>query len=164
MSNRIIRPTAENDIPRLMEVFGEAKEIMRANGNMLQWAGPYPSEEAILKDIAGGHSFVIEDDGVIVGTFAFIPGIEPTYLHIDGGEWLDDTRAYATIHRIASTKNSHGVFRDCIEFCQGRIDNLRIDTHRDNSIMQHCISKAGFTYCGIIYLADGDERLAYQRL
>jgi hypothetical protein len=30
--------------------------------------------------------------------------------------------------------------------------------------MQHVISKAGFRYCGIIYLASGDERLAYQKI
>ena len=31
------------------------------------------------------------------------------------------------------------------------------------SIMQHVIEKHGFTYCGIIHIASGDERLAYQR-
>jgi hypothetical protein len=30
--------------------------------------------------------------------------------------------------------------------------------------MQHNIEKHGFTYCGIIYLASGDKRLAYQKL
>ena len=30
--------------------------------------------------------------------------------------------------------------------------------------MQHCIESYGFTYCGIIYLADGAPRLAYQKL
>ena len=40
--------------------------------------------------------------------------------------------------------------------------NLRIDTHRDNVIMRHVIDLYGFTYCGIIYLLNGDERLAYQ--
>ena len=39
-----------------------------------------------------------------------------------------------------------------------------VDTHRDNAIMQHNIKKHGFTYCGIIYLANGDKRLAYQKL
>ena len=38
------------------------------------------------------------------------------------------------------------------------------DTHRDNTIMQHLITKHGFTYCGIILLANGDERLAYQKI
>jgi len=41
--------------------------------------------------------------------------------------------------------------------------HLRIDTHRDNKIMQHNLTKHGFSYCGVIYLASGDERLAYQR-
>ena len=30
--------------------------------------------------------------------------------------------------------------------------------------MQHNLLKHGFSYCGIIYLANGDERLAYQRI
>lgn len=33
-----------------------------------------------------------------------------------------------------------------------------------NKIMQHNILKHGFTYCGIIYLLSGDERLAYQKV
>ena len=53
---------------------------------------------------------------------------------------------------------------DIIAWSREREHNLRIDTHRDNHIMQHCIRKAGFQYCGIIYLANGDERLAYQML
>ena len=28
--------------------------------------------------------------------------------------------------------------------------------------MQHVIVRHGFAYCGIIYLSNGDERLAYQ--
>jgi hypothetical protein len=51
-----------------------------------------------------------------------------------------------------------------MDFCFSLDPNIRIDTHRDNHIMQHNIAKHGFAYCGIIYLANGDERLAYQRL
>ena len=40
-----------------------------------------------------------------------------------------------------------------------QIDNIRIDTHRDNKPMRHLLEKYGFTYCGIIYLLNGDERL-----
>ena len=42
------------------------------------------------------------------------------------------------------------------------LDDKPIDTHRDNVIMRHVIDRYGFTYCGIIYLLNGDERLAYQ--
>ena len=42
--------------------------------------------------------------------------------------------------------------------------NIKIDTHRDNRIMLHCILSYGFTYCGIIYLTSGDKRLVYQKI
>ena len=51
-----------------------------------------------------------------------------------------------------------------MDFCLSRENNIRIDTHRDNTIMQHVIQKHGFSYCGIIYLANGDERMAYQKV
>ena len=71
---------------------------------------------------------------------------------------------YHVVHRIASYPNVHGIFSDVMDFCFSHDANIRIDTHKDNRIMQHNIEKHGFSYCGIIHLADGDERLAYQRL
>ena len=50
-----------------------------------------------------------------------------------------------------------------LSFCLTHSDNIRIDTHRDNVIMRHLLEKHGFKYCGIIYLENGDERLAYQK-
>ena len=78
------------------------------------------------------------------------------------GDWLDDA-PYYVVHRLASTAASHGVFNDVMDYCLKVAGNLRIDTHRDNVIMRHVIERYGFTYCGIIYLANGDERLAYQK-
>lgn len=159
-----IRHSCEEDIPRMQEVFTEARGIMRSNGNMSQWTGGYPSDDALLKDIRRNVSYIIEEDGIMVGTFACIPGIEPTYIRIFEGQWDEDTIPYATIHRLASTKDSHGVAECCFRWAWDTYGNLRIDTHRNNWIMQHCITKAGFKYCGIIYLEDGAERLAYQKI
>ena len=52
----------------------------------------------------------------------------------------------------------------CLQWCYRQIPNLRADTHRDNHILQHILKKHGFQYCGIIYLLNGDERLAFQKL
>ena len=49
-----------------------------------------------------------------------------------------------------------------MEFALHHYDTIRIDTHRDNKVMQNAIAKAGFEYCGIIHCWNGDERLAYQ--
>lgn len=160
-----IRKATPDDLPALRKVFAAAKAIMRADGNPSQWAGAYPDEEALLRDMAEGWGHVcLDEKGRAAGYFAIIPSPEPTYAKIYGGAWLDDTLPYLVIHRIASRPDFHGVFAALTDFASRHCRNLRIDTHRDNRIMQHNLLKHGFTYCGIIYLASGDERLAYQRI
>ena len=161
---RRIRPARESEIPAILAVLAAAKGIMRASGNLQQWAGDYPAREDILADISRGTGFVVAEGESPVGYFAFIPSPEPTYAKIYGGEWLDDTLPYHVLHRIGSLPEVHGIFRDIMDWSFARERNVRIDTHRDNRIMQHCILSYGFRYCGIIYLASGDERLAYQMI
>ena len=148
----------------IMQVLDSAKKIMRQSGNMHQWGEGYPSEAVIISDMEKHGGFVLEEVGRIVGYFAFLPSPEPTYQKIYNGNWLDDEKPYHVVHRIASLSDAHGIFCSIIDFCFARESNIRIDTHQDNAIMQHNIEKHGFTYCGIIYLASGDERLAYQKL
>lgn len=159
-----IRKTRPTELDTLMDIFEQAKRIMRKDGNMHQWRGNYPSADIIQKDIQNGHSYVCLENGEIIGTFAFIPGKDPTYAQIYEGEWLEDTLPYGVIHRLAGTEASKGVAKACLQWCHARIPNLRADTHRDNRILQHILKKDGFHYCGIIYLANGDERLAFQRI
>lgn len=161
--NRAIRKATPTDIPAIMQVIDAAKAIMRSSGNMHQWTDSYPSEAIILSDMEKGGGYMIEDDGKIVAYFAFLPSPEPTYATIYEGAWLDDVQPYHVVHRIASYPDAHHIFSDMMDYCFATDGNLRIDTHRDNTIMQHCIDKYGFTYCGIIYLSNGDERLAYQK-
>ena len=161
---RIIREAKPIDITDVMQVMEAAKKIMRSSGNMYQWGDGYPSESVIFSDMEKHGGYVIEDAGRIVAYFAFLPSPEPTYSKIYNGEWLDDTLPYHVIHRIASYPEAHGIFSTIMDFCFSHDSNIRIDTHNDNRIMQHNIEKHGFTYCGIIYLVNGDERLAYQKL
>ncbi len=161
--NRIIREAKATDMSSIMQVMDAAKKIMRQSGNMHQWGEGYPSEAVILSDIEKDGGFVIEDGGNVVGYFAFLLSPEPTYSKIYDGNWLDDEKHYHVVHRIASLPDAHGIFSSIMDFCFAHDNNIRIDTHRDNAIMQHNIEKHGFTYCGIIYLANGDERLAYQK-
>ncbi|MBO4434145.1 MAG: GNAT family N-acetyltransferase [Bacteroidales bacterium] len=148
----------------IMDVLEAAKGIMRASGNTGQWVNGYPSKEVIQKDLESGHGFVVLQGERIVGYFAFIPSPEPTYAAIYDGMWLDDSLQYHVVHRIGSYPEVHGVFNSIMDWCFSQDGNIRIDTHRDNLIMQHNILKYGFKYCGIIYLASGDERFAYQMM
>ena len=159
-----IREAKQTDITEILQVMEAAKKIMRQSGNMHQWGDGYPSEAVILNDIEKHGGFVIVGEGRIVGYFAFLPSPEPTYSKIYNGEWLDDVKPYHVIHRIASYPEAHGIFNTIMNYCFSHDANIRIDTHRDNRIMQHHIEKHGFTHCGVIRLASGDERLAYQTL
>ena len=141
-----------------------AKCIMRSDGNFDQWINGYPSADVIRKDIETSVGYVLQDGERLAGYFAFIPSPEPTYAKIYQGRWLDGERPYHVIHRLGSLPGVHGVFAAVMEYAFSRDANIRIDTHRDNHIMQHNILKHGFTYCGIIHLESGDERLAYQKI
>ena len=157
-----IRHTEIGDLESVMGIYDYERAEMKKNGNPHQWGDNYPAEAVIRDDIQNKNSYVIEKDGAIIGTFAFIIGEDPTYQKIDG-KWLRGG-AYGTIHRIARGENAKGVFDACLRFCESQISNIRIDTHRDNKIMQHLIEKNGFDKCGIIYLANGSPRIAYQKL
>ena len=159
-----IRPATFQDLPAIMNVLDAGRAIMLASGNPNQWPAGYPTEAMVMADINSSVGRVMETDGVIVAYFACIPSPDPTYAVIEKGDWLDNDEPYYVVHRIAKLPTVHGVFQAMMGYLEKITDNIRMDTHRDNRIMQHNLAKYGFHYCGIIHIASGAERLAYQRL
>lgn len=158
----MIRHANETDLPRILTIYDGARQYMRRCGNMCQWINGYPSPALLRQDIADGCLYVLEDGGGLYGVFAFIVGDDPTYARIDGA-WLDGTTPYGTIHRIASDGTHRGVLHQCVDWCARRIPHLRIDTHADNQVMQRCILREQFVRCGVIHVADGSPREAFER-
>ncbi len=158
-----IRRSTPMDIDRIMEVYDVAKRYMRQCGNFGQWTDGYPDKNIILTDIARKNHYLAEDEeGEILMVFTFIIGTDPTYKVIESGAWLND-RPYGTIHRIASNGTQGGMLKACVRYCANMIDNIRIDTHADNSPMQRALHHLNFSLCGVIHLADGSPRLAFQK-
>ena len=158
----IIRKTTHGDIQAAADIYDMARSFMRKTGNTEQWSSGHPNREDIINDMAMGSSYVCEDKGEVVGVFFFNVGNDPTYDKIYDGEWKKDGE-YAVIHRVAVKYNGRGIADNIYSFCFTAHPNLRIDTHKDNLPMQRSLTKNGFEYCGIIYLADGNERLAFQK-
>ena len=158
-----IRKAVNTDLPRIMEIYELARNYMRKTGNPNQWKNNFPSKGLLLDDINKGNLYVITADSKIHAVFAFIIGEDPTYTYIENGTWLSDT-PYGTLHRIAGDRKIKGIFTIVTEFCEQKINHLRVDTHQDNQVMQHLICKNGFKKCGIIYVDDGTPRIAYERL
>ena len=157
-----IRNATTADLPYILSIYHRARAYMREQGNQAQWDGGYPQESILREDIDKKQLYVCEKDGNILGVFCYFYGDDPTYLRIYEGSWLNG-EPYGVLHRIAVDSKGTGVAAFCYDYCLSRCKNLKIDTHRDNYPMQKSLSKNGFSYCGIIYLESGDERLAYQK-
>lgn len=156
-----IRQASDADIPAILPIYDSARRYMRAQGNLNQWTGGYPSEQTLRADMASGGSFVcVAPDGHIAATFFFSLAGEPTYDIIYGGQWLN-SEPYGVVHRAASDGSCPGVMAAITDFCLRRCPNLRIDTHADNRAMRAALARLGFVHCGIIHLTNGDERLAF---
>lgn len=151
----------ETDI--LMEKYENARSFMAAHGNPDQWGTHYPPRELVEKNVEEGNCYVCEHEEHIVGVFYYKEERDRTYDVIEEGKWLSDA-PYGVVHRITSDGTVKGTASFCLDWAFRQCGNLRIDTHRDNVVMQKLLKKNGFAYCGIIYIEDGSERLAYQKI
>ncbi len=158
----VIRKSERRDLEQIMALYEEARAFMRKNGNPSQWGNSHPPREMIEADIAAGKSYVCMEGGQIAATFYFAVEEDPTYRQIEQGAWLCGG-PYGVVHRITARQGVRGAASFCLAWCYEQCGNLRIDTHRDNQPMRRCLERNGFIYCGVIHIADGSERIAFQK-
>lgn len=154
---------------QIMEIIGEAQAFFRQNG-IDQWQDGYPNREVIVGDIAAGNSYVVLQAGEVAATAALVFGGDPNYAEIYEGRWLSSLD-YGALHRIAVRSKYKGqgvaalIIEEMVTLCLERgVGSMRGDTHRDNLPMQRMLQKNGFTPCGVIFLADGSPRVAFERI
>ena len=163
-----IRKGAEDDLDRIMELIYDAQQWFHRQ-QIDQWQDGYPTAEIIEGDITRGENYIIEHRGEIVATAVVSFAGEPTYEKIHGRGWLNE-QPYAVVHRIA-VADSHrrmGIAQEILHFteelCHERgVEDIRIDTHRDNAAMRSLLKKSGYTHCGRITLLSGAEREAFHK-
>ncbi len=165
-----IRLATDNDLAAIMEIVRQAQEYFRSQ-DIDQWQNNYPTEAVFLADMELGESFVLEEEGQVVGTFMASFREDPTYQVIVDGDW-QYKEPYAVIHRVAMDNRVKGrgygseIVRFMAERCLNREEPvfvLRGDTHRDNRSMQRLFVKNGYRHAGTIFLADGNERRAFEK-
>lgn len=166
-----IQKTIPVDIDALMPIFDEARATIATLG-IDQWQDGYPSRKVIETDVQKRQSYCVSIEGRICASFVLLDDGEPTYDRIFEGAWLTgDVQDYIAIHRVAISvaNRGQGIAPAMIAYAAdmarrtGR-RSLRIDTHRGNVVMRRMLEKNGFSYCGIIYLASGAERVAYEKI
>lgn len=163
----LVRKTRMEELEEVMAIYAHAAEFMAQTGNPKQWGNGYPPREMIEADIKNGVSYVVEENGSIEAVFAYMEGFDSTYSRIDYGAWKT-SGVYAVVHRVASAGRKKGMGRVCFTWSEAQAAahgcvSLRADTHADNKVMQHVLTANGLLYCGVIYTAEGAQRLAYEK-
>ncbi len=169
-----IRLASKDDLKQIQDLFVDASEYMKSEGNLIQWQEKdFASKENVLQLIAGNDFYVAIDQSEIIGFYKLQYGIDKTYNEIRKGKWLND-KEYVTIHRFAVKNHRKGIAtlllnRIETEILKKGIYNIRIDTHKDNVSMNAFLHKNNFIECGeIACLCDFNDikqlRVAYQKV
>lgn len=156
------------DICSIMSIIEQAQEYFRKN-EIDQWQNNYPNIDTIKTDIDLHNCYVLLHENTIVGTVVLNFGVEKNYERILNGAWINEG-PYAVIHRIAIDHRYKGLGLSAViikrleEICSEKeVHSIRVDTHYDNLPMKKFLVKNGFQYCGIIYLEDDSERIAFEK-
>ena len=170
MAEIYLRRAQLQDLPAIMKIIDDAKELLKKNGSP-QWQNGYPNQETLTQDIAMQTNWVLINDNKVAATATLKLTPEPTYRNITQGQWQQPDEPYATIHRVAISSNYRGqglsklLFSNLLTVGQMQgIKNFRVDTHRSNKAMQHIAENFNFKKRGIIKVNDQNdpERLAYE--
>lgn len=166
--NEFIRAT-ENDLPSIMAITNQAKAFLKSQG-VDQWQDGYPFIEDFKQDIQKQELFVFRLDGEVAAYAALIAGPDEHYELIEDGEWLNQEGPYYAIHRVAVSENFRGqrvaqhLFELSLDYLHSNdpsVKSVRVDTHPENRIMQHVLTKVGFKRTGNVYMEG--LRYAYEQ-
>lgn len=158
-----------SDLDQIVEIIELSKKYLKET-KVDQWQDGYPAKEDLRRDIESGSSYVLTNKDEIVATTVISLDGESTYNSIFNGEWITN-EDYIVMHRVAvhDKYKGKGIFKELIKEAEvlalnKGISSIKIDTHRDNISMQRAIVKNDFKKCGIIYLEDGSERIAFEKV
>ena len=70
----MIRLAVPEDFTSIMSIYAYARSFMQETGNPNQWGNHFPPEELIHNRIRDKQLFVLEENGTLHGSFAFIIG------------------------------------------------------------------------------------------
>lgn len=168
---KYVRQAINADLPAMMAIIEQGRQALAAD-HIPQWQGPYPQATDLQADIDAARAWLLIVDGQIAGSAALLTTPDPNYQKIYQGSWAGPADArYTSIHRIAIASGYHGqhladdYFSNLMTLSyQAGFRQIRVDTHALNQRMKHIITKAGFDYRGIVYMANDatDLRNAYQ--
>ncbi|MFR4176829.1 GNAT family N-acetyltransferase [Lactococcus raffinolactis] len=154
------------DLSEIVAVIESARAFLKAQ-EIDQWQkSAYPAAADVRSDIENNVAYVLKVDGKVVAYAAVMTGFDPAYDLIHGA-WRNDSHDYVTVHRMAVSTAFRGQalgqgFLTSVFETFSTYQDFRVDTHPDNQIMQHILTKLGFEKCGVVMFEGA--RWAYQKV
>ena len=154
------------DLSEIVAVIESARAFLKAQ-EIDQWQkSAYPAAADVRSDIENNVAYVLKVDGKVAAYAAVMTGFDPAYDLIHGA-WRNDSHDYVTVHRMAVSTAFRGQalgqrFLTSVFETFSTYQDFRVDTHPDNQIMQHILTKLGFEKCGVVMFEGA--RWAYQKV
>ncbi len=165
-----VRPAKKSDLSDVVNCAERIKREYFLRHDIPQWNDGYPSKEDFAADIEAGRLFVMYLGEALIGFISVGVEHEPTYDIVEGGTWKSGEK-YAVVHRFGVNPDWHGMgmgtslFGIVDRICEAYgVDAVRADTHEKNEAMIHFLEKNGFERVGIIRLANGEPRVAFEKI
>jgi predicted N-acetyltransferase YhbS len=145
-----IRPAVADDTQGIIGLIDEAAGWLTARGTD-QWARPWPDpgarDERIHRGIADGRTWMVEDEGTLVGTITCGPRGNTKL-------WTEDERAEPALYisrLIVSRKQAgRGIGGNLIHWAGGTRDEnakwIRVDVWTTNLALHRYYAGQGFTH------------------
>lgn len=160
-----------SDLPTLDNILHQAVIALKQQG-VNQWQNHSVTKQdlelTIERQSIVSQPYVWELNNQIIG-FALLQSTDPYYRQLKSGKFSFHGDYFA-IHRVMVSDKAIGkrvtkqMFSDIQQIAHSQdIQILRIDTHPDNSKMQHIIVRENFKYCGTTIVGDGGLRLVYEK-
>ena len=168
-----LRPAAEDDLPELLRIAGEASAWLKKQ-RVDQWQDGYPAERHFRFDLERGECFAVLHGAELAGFFVLSTREEESYANIADGKWTPDM-PYCVLHRLAVAAKYRGtgladklmqlVERQAREF---GLRCVRTDTHKKNKPMQRLLRENGYRYRGNVQVRVGEghdpARQGYEKI
>ena len=154
------------DLSEIVAVIESARAFLKAQ-EIDQWQkSAYPAAADVRSDIENNVAYVLKVDGKVAAYAAVMTGFDHAYDLIHGA-WRNDSHDYVTVHRMAVSTAFRGQalgqgFLTSVFETFSTYQDFRVDTHPDNQIMQHILTKLGFEKCGVVMFEGA--RWAYQKV
>ena len=156
----MIRHAKISEIKDILNITKSCATKMQENG-IFQWNEHYPSKTAFVRDVERGELYVIEENGIVLGTIVISTIMDEEYVPI---EWLTPNGNSTYIHRLSihPDHQGKGLAQQLMDFAENYsrkngFVSVRLDTFSQNHRNQRFYEQRGYQKLGDIFFPKQSE-------